>query len=242
MASRKPLHKAKRSPSQPSTSWKRFPVVCLGASAGGLEPFTKLLECLPATTGMAFIIIQHLDPSHPSALPPLLSKKSALPVTEAKDGVPVRRDHIYVIPPDTVMTLSGGALRLATRASEKKFMPIDSFMRSLAAELESLAVGVILSGTATDGTLGLEAIKAEGGVTFAQDEKSAQYPGMPASAAASGCVDFVLPPADIAKELVKLVGEPTGPSAERDPLEDVGASGSAEEFLKVFEMLRKETG
>jgi two-component system CheB/CheR fusion protein len=221
---------------------RRFPIACIGASAGGLDAFTKLLENLPASTGMAFVIIQHLDPSHPSVLPPLLSKKSVLPVTEARDGARVQRDHVYVIPPDTIMTVSGGTLRLATRASEKRFMPIDHFMRSLAADLQSRAIGVILSGTATDGTLGLEAIKAEGGLTFAQDEKSAQYSGMPSSANASGCVDFVLPPAEIARELVKVSHHPFVTRSGAFDVEDIGVAGSPDQFNRVFDLLRKVTG
>src|SRR5262245_46044040 len=239
MASKKtPRRNKTRSPAES----KKFPIVCIGASAGGLDAFTRLLENLAPGTGMGYVIIQHLDPSHPSVLPPLLAKKSVLPVTEAKDGLRVQRDRVYVIPPDAVMTLSNGALRLATRASEKKFMPIDHFMRSLAEQQQSLAIGVILSGTATDGTLGLEAIKAEGGLTFAQDEKSAQYPGMPSSAIASGCVDFVLPPADIAKELIKVSRHPFVTRPVMADLEDVGVAGSPDQFNKVFEMLRKVTG
>src|SRR6185436_19726373 len=119
---------------------------------------------------------------------------------EATHGSRVQPDQVYVIPPGTVMTLSQGTLKLASRATQKRFLPIDHFMRSLAEEQLSQAIGVILSGTASDGMLGLEAIKAEGGVTFAQDTASAQYPGMPTSAAASGCVDFVLPPEEIARK------------------------------------------
>ena len=227
---------------RPSGENKRFPIVCIGASAGGLDAFTRLLENLAPDAGMAYVIIQHLDPNHPSVLPPLLRKKSVVPVMEATDGLRVQRDRVYVIPPDAIMTVSAGALRLATRTSEKKFMPIDHFMQSLAGELHQLAIGVILSGMATDGTLGLEAIKAEGGLTFAQDEKSAQYPGMPSSAVASGCVDFVLPPAEIARELLKVsrhpfIGRPTASN-----LEDVGVAGSPDQFNKVFDLLLKVTG
>jgi two-component system CheB/CheR fusion protein len=216
---------------------QKFPIVCIGASAGGLDAFSHLLEHLTPTTGMAYVIIQHLDPTHPSVLPPLLAKKSPLPVAEAKHDVRVQRDRVYVIPPDTVMTLTKGALRLASRASQKKFMPIDSFMQSLAEEHGNLAIGVILSGTATDGTVGLEAIKAAGGITFAQDEKSAQYTGMPHSAAASGCIDFILPPADIARELVKLSRQPILAKAAT-----TGVAGSVNQFEKVFQLLRKGTG
>jgi two-component system CheB/CheR fusion protein len=140
------------------------------------------------------------------------------------------------------MTLSRGTLRLAPRTPEKRFLPVDHFMRSMAAELHSQAIGVILSGTASDGTLGLEAIKAEGGLTFAQDEKSAQYPGMPASANASGCVDFVLPPEGIALELSKLSRHPFVTRPSLKDLEEVGVSGSADQFNRIFDLLRKGTG
>jgi two-component system CheB/CheR fusion protein len=241
MASKKFSRKPKAKPDG-AHSAKKFPIVCIGGSAGGLDAFSRLLETLPPSTGMGFVIIQHLDPSHPSALPPLLNKKSPMPVTEAKEGVRVLRDHVYVIPPDSVMTISSGVLRLATRATEKRFMPIDQFMRSQASDLQGRAIGVIMSGTNNDGTLGLEAIKAEGGLTFAQDEKSAQYPGMPAAANASGCVDFVLPPDEIARELVRIGRRPFVAQPPSLDLEDVGAAGSLDEFARVFDLLRKVTG
>src|SRR5688572_3709395 len=181
----------RKNPAPPSS---RPIICCIGASAGGLEAFTRLMEHLSPSTGIAYVIIQHLDPHHPSILPPLLDKKSPIPVLEAEDDMKIRPDHAYVIPSGRLMTISSGKLKLAARSSEKRFMPVDHFMRSLAEEHHGRAIGVILSGTATDGTLGLEAIKAEGGITFAQDDKSAQYGGMPSSAVASGCVDFVLPP------------------------------------------------
>jgi two-component system CheB/CheR fusion protein len=163
-------------------------------------------------------------------------------VTEAAHNVRVQKNHVYVIPPDSVMTISRGRLKLATRASEQRFMPIDHFMRSLAQDLQGGAIGVILSGTATDGTLGLESIKAEGGFTFAQDEKSAQYPGMPVSAVNSGCVDFVLPPAEIARELIKISRHPLGLHPGSPDEVDLGVAGNADQFNKVFELLRKVTG
>jgi len=189
---------------------------------------------------MGFVIIQHLDPSHRSVLSPLLGKKSAIPVTEASEGARVERAHAYVIPPDTVMTVSKGILRLATRGSDKRPMPIDHFMRSLALDAGARAIGVILSGTASDGTLGMKAIKAAGGRTFAQDQASAQYPGMPASAIASGIVDAVLPPESIAKELAALSHGPTLPPAVSPvPAESLG---TPPQLARLFELLRKVTG
>ncbi|HTM48242.1 MAG TPA: chemotaxis protein CheB [Bryobacteraceae bacterium] len=176
----------------------------IGASAGGLEAVTQLLKELPASTGMTFVLVQHLDPNHPSELVSLLATQTSMPVLQAMDGLTVEPNHFYVIPPNTQMTIRSGVLRLSPRASKDgPFLSIDSFFRSLAEDRQSRAVGVILSGTGTDGTLGLEAIKGEGGITFAQDA-TAQFDSMPRSAASAGVVDFVLPPGEIARELAAV--------------------------------------
>src|SRR5229473_4804680 len=186
-----------------------FPIVGVGASAGGLEAFTRLLKALPSRTGMAYVLVQHLDPSHESALTELLAKATEMPVRQVTDATPVEPTHVYVIPPNVDMIISQGILRLTARTETRgRHMPIDRFLRSLAEDQRSNAIGVILSGTASDGTLGLAAIKAEGGITFAQDEKSAKYDGMPQSALAAGCVDLVLPPDGIAEELVRICEHP----------------------------------
>ncbi len=180
-----------------------FPIVGVGASAGGLEAFTQLLKALPADTGMAFVLVQHLAPSHPSALAEILSRTTTMPVREVDNEPTVEPNNVYVIPPDRSMIIAGGKLQLLPRASRGAPHTIDQFFRSLADEQRHQAIGVVLSGTATDGTLGLEAIKGEGGITFAQDA-TAQHQGMPHSAIASGCVDFVMPPADIAREIARI--------------------------------------
>src|SRR5262245_46264586 len=168
-----------------------FPVVGVGASAGGLEAFKQLLDHLPNDTGMAFVYVQHLDPTRDSILAELLSKATDMPVKEVKDGMSVEPNCVYVIPSNKNMSIAKGALRLAPREEARgQHHPIDYFMRSLAEEKRNLAIGVILSGTASDGTLGLEAINAQGGITFAQDEETATYDGMPHSAINAGCVDF----------------------------------------------------
>src|SRR5664280_2119021 len=154
---------------QPDAGRRSCVVAGIGASAGGLEAFSALLENLPADTGMAFVFVQHLDPKHPSLLTHLLSAKTAMSVTEVTDGVRVAPDHVYVVPPGADMTLEGGQLKLTPRAEKAAHhLPIDAFLRSLAADLGEVACGVILSGAASDGTQGLAAIRAEGGVTFAQ--------------------------------------------------------------------------
>lgn len=186
-----------------------FLVVGVGASAGGLEAFIQLLGALPPKPGMAFILVQHLDPQHQSMLTDILSKTSKMPIHEAKDGVAVEPDCIYVIPPNTSMAIRNGKLELTPREhSTHPHLPIDLFLRSLAEDQKSNAVGVILSGNGSDGVAGLTAVKAEGGVTFAQDEKSAKFSGMPHCAIASGKVDFILPPKEIPDVLLKLVRHP----------------------------------
>ncbi len=182
-----------------------FPIVGIGASAGGFEAFAEMLNALPADPGMAFVLIQHLDPTHESMLSQLLARKSLLPVTQVVNGMVVKPNHVYVIPPNKLMGIHNGSLVLVKRApAGERNLPIDHFFHSLAGYRKEGAIGVILSGTATDGTLGLKAIKAEGGICFAQDEDSAKYFGMPASAIAGGCVDFVLPPPQIVAELVRI--------------------------------------
>ncbi len=183
-----------------------FPIVGIGASAGGLEAFTRLLEALPQDTGMGFVLVQHLDPDHESQLTQILARSTPLPVCQIEEGQAVERNRIYVIPRDFDLTISGGVLKLQPR-QRTPFRPINVFFESLAQDRRELAVGVVLSGTASDGTLGLEAIKAEGGITFAQDG-SAKYDSMPKSAVAAGCVDLVLSPAAIAQELARIAKHP----------------------------------
>ncbi|MGA2116735.1 MAG: chemotaxis protein CheB [Bryobacteraceae bacterium] len=179
-------------------------IIGVGASAGGLEAFTELLNHLPDDTGMAFVLIQHLDPKHESHLTELLSRTCKMPVSEVKGETRTDANHVYVIPPRCNLGISDGVLDTSPRPDSGPNMPIDSFLRALAADRGSKAIGVILSGTASDGTLGLQAIKAAGGITFAQEMQTAKYDGMPKSAIASGVVDFVLPPAGIARQLVTL--------------------------------------
>jgi two-component system CheB/CheR fusion protein len=186
-----------------------FPVVAIGASAGGLAAFTELLKALPAESGMAFVLIQHLEPRHESALTLLLSKATSMPVVEVSNGMAVEANHVYVIPPNRNMTIRQGTLRLAPRNTGGALQrPIDDFAIALGEEKGNAAIGVILSGTGSDGTQGLKAIKSAGGVTFAQEPKSAEWPAMPMSAIAAGAVDFVLSPKNIAAELARIGRHP----------------------------------
>jgi two-component system CheB/CheR fusion protein len=157
---------------------------------------------------MAFVLVQHLDPTHESILTELLSKTATLPIHQVENNMPLEPNHIYVIPPNATMTVAKGVLKLVGGRRERGAQhSIDHFFESLARDRGAQAIGVILSGSASDGTLGLEAIKGAGGITFAQDD-SASYSGMPRSAIASGCVDFVLPPAKIARELGRISRHP----------------------------------
>ncbi len=186
-----------------------FPIVGVGASAGGLEAMTQLLRNLPGRTRMAFVMVQHLDPTHQSALSSLLARSTAMPVSEARNNLKLEPEHLYVIPPNFVMGISRRRLKLTPRRNgADTHTPIDHFLQSLAEEEGSAAIGVILSGNGSDGTAGLQAIKAAGGITFAQDETTANYPAMPRNAVAAGCVDFVLSPEKIGRELARLSGHP----------------------------------
>lgn len=180
-----------------------FPIVGIGASAGGLEAVTQLLQHLPPDTGMAFVLVQHLDPAHESALTALLARATAMPVMQASDDVPLEANHIYIIPPNKSMGISARHLKLFPRRGEGN-MTVNLFFKSLAGEEGGNAVGIVLSGNGGDGTQGLLAIKAAGGITFAQEEKSAKYPTMPATAIAAGCVDFILSPEKMAYELKRF--------------------------------------
>ncbi|MEH2464157.1 chemotaxis protein CheB [Nostoc sp.] len=186
-----------------------FPIVGIAASAGGLEAFTQLLRHLLNDTGMAFVLIQHLDPNHKSLLSEILARVTQMPVREVESGMTVEPNQVYIIPPNTKMILSNGVLQLTARERiQGKYMPADAFFSSLAAEQGHKAIAVVLSGTDGDGSLGLKAIKAAGGVTFAQCEDTAKFDSMPNTAVATGNVDFVLPPQKIAEELANLSRNP----------------------------------
>jgi two-component system, chemotaxis family, CheB/CheR fusion protein len=227
-----------------------FPVVAIGASAGGLEAYKEFFHALPVDTGMAFVLIQHLDPSHHSMLAEILSKATMIPVDEVKAGIRVKPNCVYVIPPGAFMAITAGAFTLTPRNKESgQHLSVNFFLRSLAEERKSGAIGVILSGTGGDGTLGLESIKAEGGITFAQDPATAKYDGMPRSAIDSGCVDFVLPPKEIAQELYRIQRHPyirqdEGGAEEqgKELADSVAPPAREEDFITILEQLRKSSG
>jgi chemotaxis response regulator CheB len=196
---------------------RSFPVVGIGASAGGLEALTQLLDHLPADTGLAFVLIQHLAAHRESLLPELLARKTPMQVLAAEDGSVLVPNSIFVLPADKDITISKGVLSLSARPeTSRPHHPVDHFLRSLAADRKDRAVAVILSGALADGSLGVQAVKEEGGIVFAQSLESAQHPGMPQSAIATGCVDVVLPPEGIARELTRIGRHPQfgGPDLE----------------------------
>ena len=268
----------KSGPSKPAASLKKhprrkdaavvkgsFPIVAIGASAGGLEAYKEFFLALPPVMGMAFVLIQHLDPSHESMLTEIIAKTTTMPVDEVKSGVAVRPDRVYVIPPNALMALAGGVFQLSPRGKTPgQHLAVNFFMRSLALEKKSGAIGIVLSGTGADGTAGMEDIKAEGGITFAQDPATARYDGMPRSAIDSGCADFILAPKGMAKELRRIQHHPYVHTEKQD-IEDSTAekpsgeqSGAAEQgkelarfvappsdardFNSVLVQLRKSSG
>jgi two-component system, chemotaxis family, CheB/CheR fusion protein len=217
-----------------------FPVVGIGASAGGLEAFGQLLSALPAATGMAFVLVQHLDPMHASLLPELLASHTAMPVVSAADDLTIEPNHVYVIPPNTSMELEDRVLRLAAR-EPGIHLPIDIFFRSLAKVQGSRAIGIVLSGNASDGSLGVRAIKSECGITFAQSESSARFGGMPRNAIATGAIDYILAPDEIARELATLASHPfLIPSRPGDSNSETLPEGDRE-LRRIFALLHGAT-
>jgi two-component system CheB/CheR fusion protein len=186
-----------------SISDNQFPVVGIGASAGGLEAFKSFLQTIPEKSGMAYVFVMHLSPDHESYLPEILQKSTKIPVKSIEDNVKLDPDHIYVIPPDKMLTSVDGVLKLA-QIKNRKVKTIDLFFSSLGVAHQSFAVGVVLSGALDDGTLGLQVIKSYGGITFAQNEESAAFESMPRSAIQSGAVDFILPADKIIDKLIAI--------------------------------------
>jgi two-component system, chemotaxis family, CheB/CheR fusion protein len=225
----------------PDSSDRRFRVVGVGASAGGLEALLELFKALETDTGMAFVVVQHLEPHSESQLAEILARQARIPLIRAQDGQKVEPDHGYVIPPNTLMVIENGTLHLAPRPeSSKPYYPVDSFLESLAADKGADSVAVILSGSASDGAQGIRFIKASGGITFAQDERSAKYGGMPHSAIATGAVDFVLPAGRIAEELVRIDSHPylrTETGIAESMIEPEGDG----DFAAILERLRAAT-
>ncbi|HEX4795658.1 MAG TPA: chemotaxis protein CheB [Humisphaera sp.] len=220
-----------------------FTIVGIGASAGGLEACSDLLRALSPQSAFAVVIVQHMAPEHDSFLPGLLAGVTSLPVVQVKDGLRINPGHVYVVPPNVQMEIIGGQLRLQPRPSDRtQHLPIDYFFRSLAEYAQSRAIGVVLSGTASDGSIGVREIKAAGGITFAQEPRTAKYDGMPRAAIATGAVDLVMAPTQIAMELERISRDPlTSPlHAPRVPTDDSALLD--EHMARIFSMLRTASG
>lgn len=229
---------------QADSSNPLFPVVGIGASAGGLEAFTELLSYLPTDTGMAFVIIQHMDPHQESILSLILSRATRMPVQEVQDGMAIAPNQVYVIPPNAALTLAQGVLKLTPRVSTNRiFMSVDTFLLSLAEDRGNKAIAVILSGADSDGAKGLEAIKAAGGVTFAQCQETALVQSMPNTAIATGQVDFILPPDKIAEKLAEISLHPYLVNRSETEAEATPTQPTSQDALAtIFNLLRKATG
>ncbi len=216
-----------------------FPVVGIGASAGGLEAFRKLLAALPADTGIAFVLISHLDPTHESMMVDLLSRDTSMKVTQAAEGMAVERNCVYVIPPQAYLSVRDGRLRLSQpQAPHGARLPFDFFLNSLADAYRERAVCVILSGTGADGSVGLRTVSEKGGLVIAQDPAEAAYDGMPQSAIATGAVNLVLPVAQIPQALIRY-------ARHSYVIADLGAAPADERddksLSEIIELLRART-
>lgn len=221
---------------QEATSYEcAFPIVALGASAGGLTSLVQFFKALPPETGLAYVVASHLSPDRESSLADILARATKMPVSEACDNQAVRRDHVYVMPPGRDMVITQGRLRLRPLENGTRHHRIDQFFRSMAEDCGHKSVAVVLSGSGSDGALGVEAIKAEGGITFAQDE-SAEHDPMPRNAIATGCVDFVLPPEQIAVEVARIARHPyVGTEEERGRTPWPG-------HARITEIVRRSSG
>ena len=219
-----------------------FPIVGIGASAGGLAAFEAFFSGMPADKdpGMAFVLVQHLSPDHKSILCELIRRYTRMEVFEVEDGMEVRPNCVYVIPPGHDMALLNGALQLLDSPEERgKRLPIDFFFESLAKDQRERAIGIVLSGTGSDGTLGVRAIKAEGGMVMAQSSDSSEFEGMPASAIATGLVDYELPPQGMPAQLIAYAvhafGKPNWPGTVSSPSKENA-------MKKIFVLLRDKRG
>lgn len=219
-----------------------IPVVGIGASAGGLAAFEAFFSGMPVDTdpGMAFVLVQHLAPDHKSILTDLIRRYTRMQVSEVEDGMVVQPNCAYIIPPNRDMAFLNGALQLLEPAAPRgQRLPIDYFFRSLAQDQHERAIGIILSGTGSDGTLGVRAIKGEGGMVMVQNPESTEYDGMPRSALATGLVDYELPPAEMPAQLIAYATHAFG----RLPRPTPNPTPKAENALKkIVVLLRARTG
>jgi two-component system CheB/CheR fusion protein len=227
-------------PAKPAArAWSPFPIVGLGASAGGLEALEAFLRHLPEQSGLGFVVIQHLDPTHKDMLVELLGRVTPMKVLQVKDRLTVEPNRVYVIPPNKDLSILHGVLHLLAPAAPRGLrLPIDFFLRSLAADQGPQSVGVILSGMGSDGTLGLSAIKEKGGMVFVQDPVSAKFDSMPRSAIDAGLADIVAPAEELARTILAHIAHPPRATAPEPSLAAKTESG----IEKVCVLLRSQTG
>jgi two-component system CheB/CheR fusion protein len=216
-------------------------IVAIGASAGGLEALKDFFEAMPSDSGMAFIVIQHLEPTHKSQMAAILDKHTDMRVVQAKDRMAVQANTVYTLPADKHLSIRGGLLRLTRPLKHEGIKrPIDLFLRCLAEERHEKAIGIILSGSSgIDGTLGIRAIRSAGGMCMAQDPRTAQFAAMPQSAIDTGLVDYVLPVDQMPRVLLDYARQPyVSPAGRRQSADPAGADGLA----AILEILRCRAG
>jgi two-component system CheB/CheR fusion protein len=212
----------------------------MGASAGGLDAFQRFFSHMPPDSGMAFVVVQHLAREHESLLPELLARQTEMVVHEAEEGIEIEPNHIYVIPPDRLMTITDGVLSVEAYPAERRHpITIDLFFRSLARELGERCIGIVFSGTGTEGAQGVKEVKGVGGLTLVQDPETAKFPGMPLNAIGTGIVDYVLPPEEMPEHLLFYVRRAL-PAKQRAHLEREGESVGLQQ--QIFDLVRQETG
>ena len=241
-ATRRRSRKSQKAPDGPPLKVDlggRFAVVGMGASAGGLEALEEFFQKMPADSGMAFVVVQHLDPTHDDMLAELLQRNTTMPVRRVQDGMTVEPDHVYVIPPNRDLSVLHGVLYLLEQATTRgPRLPIDFFFRSLAEDMRERSVGVILSGMGSDGTSGLRAISESGGAVFVQDPASAKFDSMVRSAIQEGLADVIAPVGELPARILEYVHQAAGPQATgRDTMGEY-ASG----LEKALILLRRQTG
>ncbi len=217
-----------------------FPIVALGASAGGLDALRQLFADLPPDAGLAYVVVQHLDPDRPSMLAHVLEGAVEAPVVEITDGMRLEANRVHVIPSGADLDIHNGTLALIPwHRTGNLHLPIDSFFSALARDQGRQAIGVVLSGSGADGTLGLRAIKDAGGIALVQSPDSAQFRSMPESAVAAGVADVCASPRDLAREIVRLSRHPY---VTETPAPEAGAAGDEQSIVLILTAVRHETG
>ncbi len=224
-----------QNPNTPPPSAQRFPVVGIGASAGGLAALRKLFEATESDTGMAYVVVMHLDPDHESHLSELLAKVTAMDVVTAIDGMAVVPDRVHIIPPAKTLTIRDGVLHLSEAFPRAVRLPIDEFFKSLARDQQEWAIAVVLTGTGSDGSRGIREVKAEGGLLVAQDPDRAEHDGMPRSAVATGLIDCVTAVEDVPRVIAEYVAHARLRAGD-------GVPGAADAELQEILALLKDQG